>query len=210
MTDPTSPTEPGKLADISDSLPRKRKGKPRQFSREDLPTREVERIVCGDRNRAYGTPLANHGLTAEFWAMFLASRRNSPGQDGLEDYREGRHALDVCALHVLTKIARLVNDPTHRDSWIDVMGYGLNALSIIDDWNPADVQPDKEPSAATARERGRWALRTKDSALYLQPCGSRGPVRTAYLWETLGAARCFAENHGLDVEVVQLDADGGE
>jgi hypothetical protein len=30
---------------------------------------------------------------------------------------------DVCILQIMVKIARLIESPDHRDSWLDIAGY---------------------------------------------------------------------------------------
>ena len=39
-----------------------------------------------------------------------------------------RHVLDMIA----TKVARLVETPTHYDSWVDIAGYARTACMVID------------------------------------------------------------------------------
>lgn len=81
---------------------------------------EAQRITGIDRNRAYGHPLDNHGLTAEFWSLWLARKY---GQ------RLPLTAEDVCWMNSLQKHSREANAPK-RDNLVDVCGYMRNVEMI--------------------------------------------------------------------------------
>jgi len=74
--------------------------------RETLATAAA--LVHGDRQNDYGTPQTNFARIAALWAPIFG-RTVTPGEVAL-------------ALTQL-KIARLINTPTHADSWVDAAGY---------------------------------------------------------------------------------------
>lgn len=79
---------------------------------------EAKEIIYGDREKTYGRPEKNLQLIAEYWTAHLNARF---GEEGLPAV-----ALtpdDVCLMMVALKVARLANDPKHRDSQADGCGY---------------------------------------------------------------------------------------
>lgn len=72
------------------------------------------RIVDGDRERTYGDPGRNLRAISDLWDSWLVAR----GWSG-----PGLTTDDVASMMVLLKLARLANQPTHRDSQIDACGY---------------------------------------------------------------------------------------
>jgi len=70
---------------------------------------EAQAIIYGDREQTYGSPAKNLNRIANLWNAYI-------GTTGLT-------AVDVCNMMCLLKIARLVNQPDHRDSIVDVAGY---------------------------------------------------------------------------------------
>lgn len=81
---------------------------------------EAARITSGDRNKFYGHPLDNHGLTAELWALWLERKYGC---------RLPLTAEDVCWLNSLQKHSREANAPK-RDNMVDVCGYMRNLEMI--------------------------------------------------------------------------------
>lgn len=73
--------------------------------------REAEQITVGSRNATYGSPTQDFERTAALWSVYLERL------DPLSPH-------DVAAMMVLLKISRLVHSPNHRDSWLDLAGYG--------------------------------------------------------------------------------------
>lgn len=74
---------------------------------------EAIQTVAG-RGESYGTPEDNFRRIAELWSVHTVNRYGT----GLKF-----DAADVALMMALMKIARLENDPTHHDSWVDVAGY---------------------------------------------------------------------------------------
>lgn len=70
---------------------------------------EAQQIIYGDREETYGSPDKNLQLIADLWSEYIG----------------GCHftVTDVCCLMILLKVARLKNQPTHRDSQVDICGY---------------------------------------------------------------------------------------
>jgi hypothetical protein len=69
---------------------------------------EATKVVTADRNLQYGSPEDAFQTIADMWSIYL----------GVELLPQ-----DVAALMVLMKAARIRNNPTHRDSWVDIAGY---------------------------------------------------------------------------------------
>jgi len=69
---------------------------------------EAQSIIYGDREKTYGHPSVNLDNIAKFWNVYLKTDLN---------------AQDVATMMVLLKIARLMNQPDHRDSLVDAAGY---------------------------------------------------------------------------------------
>lgn len=69
---------------------------------------EAASLTAGDRNRAYGEPVANMQHIADIYNAITG---------------QSISARDVVLLHEATKLARLAKNPTHRDSYVDGMAY---------------------------------------------------------------------------------------
>lgn len=69
---------------------------------------DAKEIIYGDREKTYGAPDKNLNRIAALWSAYAGVNFN---------------ANDVCLMMVLLKAARLINDPTHRDSLTDMCGY---------------------------------------------------------------------------------------
>lgn len=76
----------------------------------------AEKCVCGQREEEYGTPEDSFRRIAELWTPVIR-QCVPPG-------------ADVCVLPetvalmmALLKVARLMANPQHLDSWVDLAGY---------------------------------------------------------------------------------------
>lgn len=69
---------------------------------------EASVIIDGDREKTYGDPGLNMRRIASFWSVIL----------GIPVSMD-----QVCLCMVALKMARLVHDPSHHDSQVDVCGY---------------------------------------------------------------------------------------
>jgi len=77
---------------------------------------DAANIVDKDRERTYGDPGRNVRTIAALWTDWLRAR-------GALAHDTFVSPDDVCAMMVMLKLARLANDPTHRDSQVDACGY---------------------------------------------------------------------------------------
>lgn len=69
---------------------------------------EARAIIYGDREKTYGHPAKNLEHIARLWSAHTKTTIT---------------AADVCKMMVMLKLARLTNNPGHRDSLIDAIGY---------------------------------------------------------------------------------------
>lgn len=70
--------------------------------------------VSRDRQRDYGAPEDNFAQIANLWTTYLVKSKalNVP----LEP-------VDIAAMMVLLKVARMMGNPAHADNWVDLAGY---------------------------------------------------------------------------------------
>ena len=66
-------------------------------------------LIYGERAKAYGPYDKNAERVSLLWNTYLNGRAIQPE--------------DVAALLILLKLARLGEDPTHTDTWVDIAGY---------------------------------------------------------------------------------------
>jgi len=76
---------------------------------------EAAKIVSQDRNSAYGEPEDNFGRIAALWSAWLGIQITN---------------VDVAALLLLVKVARLQATPNHVDSWVDIAGYAACGAEV--------------------------------------------------------------------------------
>lgn len=81
---------------------------------------EAKAIVAGARRTAYGKPEDNFERIARFWTAYM----QNTGRDIIVT------AADVSPFMRLMKEARLCETPTHRDSFVDLVGYALTGAEI--------------------------------------------------------------------------------
>ena len=72
--------------------------------------------ISGDRRASYGEPEANLAQIMKFWNPYIDGRKSRTQGFDLD-------ATDHAALMILLKVARLVNSPSHGDTWKDIIGY---------------------------------------------------------------------------------------
>jgi hypothetical protein len=75
---------------------------------------EASKDVYGPRQAAYGHPRENFERTARLWNGYLFAKGSTDLLLAPED---------VAHMMVLLKMARLIQTPDHRDSWVDIAGY---------------------------------------------------------------------------------------
>lgn len=87
-------------------------------------------IVKSDRNVAYGEPEDNFQRIALFWQAYFESTGRPEAKVT---------ATDISALMRLMKEARLCHTPDHLDSFIDLVGYTLTGLRVVETQRAADI-----------------------------------------------------------------------
>lgn len=91
---------------------------------------EAQSVIYGDREKTYGRPDKNLRVIADLWSTYVGTAISVD---------------DVCIMMILLKAARLKNDPTHRDSQVDMCGYAA-LMERVQDYvrkdnpNPAPLQ----------------------------------------------------------------------
>lgn len=75
------------------------------------------------RGKPYGGVEDNFERIARLWTAHLANRYNAHAILKLD-------GTDVALMMVMLKVARLANDPAHRDSWVDIAGYAACGGSL--------------------------------------------------------------------------------
>ena len=84
----------------------------RLVARQRNVLQEANDAVYGEREASYGHPRDDFMRIATLWTAYLNARTTR-----IIDSR------DVACMIVLLKMARLLETPTHRDSWVDLAGY---------------------------------------------------------------------------------------
>lgn len=85
---------------------------------------EAKVIVSKDRNSTYGEPEDNFATIAELWKTYLLRRFAPLPHLELEPH-------DVAAMCILIKMARIANDPTTWDNWVDTAGYAAGGAECV-------------------------------------------------------------------------------
>lgn len=120
-------------------------------------------VVTGARRQSYGNPEDNFKAIAELWTSYLRRR-------GCLQMRGGLQAIEVAALMVLMKIARLAETEDHDDSMVDIAGYAAcmkrcavaaenDRVRILAALQAADPGPPKTPAPAAAKKLVRLRKR---------------------------------------------------
>ena len=78
----------------------------------------AEQLINGPRAKEYGPARKNHERIAQIWSIIL-EQEITPEQ--------------VVACMVGIKLARLSEDMTKDDSWVDIIGYAALGGEIIND-----------------------------------------------------------------------------
>jgi len=82
----------------------------------------AEGLINGPRAKEYGPAKLNHHRIAEIWNILLAKKLTC---DITPE--------DVVACMVGLKLARLAEDISKDDSWIDIIGYAALGGEIVND-----------------------------------------------------------------------------
>ena len=76
---------------------------------------KADKLVNGERQEDYGDPKENHDRIAGMWFAYLNAKYGEGHFDVLP--------VDVVIMMQMVKIARLMENPDHEDSWTDIAGY---------------------------------------------------------------------------------------
>ena len=96
--------------------------------------------IVEKRGKDYGHPLPNHKRIAAIWTVIFADKLK-PG--------EVVEPHEVVLAMMGTKLARLIETPTHRDSMVDQCGYA-DCMDIITKVTHATSQKDNRHGAVVA------------------------------------------------------------
>lgn len=86
------------------------------------------------RGISYGTPEDNFDNIATLWTPYVT---RVVGDGPIKP-------VDVALLMILMKVARLMNEPGHKDSWVDIAGYAACGAQIAVE-KPAEKAEPAEP-----------------------------------------------------------------
>lgn len=70
--------------------------------------------VTKDRNATHGNPEDNFSTIAAYWTNYF----HSMGETSI-----AFDAVDVAAMMMMVKLARIATSPSHSDHWVDIAGY---------------------------------------------------------------------------------------
>lgn len=90
------------------------------MNKQDCLEKALE-ICTGNREVAYGKPENNFANISALWSAYLQQKWKTIN---------AITPSDVAAMMVLMKVARLIHNPSHVDSWIDICGYGANGAEV--------------------------------------------------------------------------------
>ena len=74
----------------------------------------AKKCVTGDREQDYGIPENNFSVIANLWVAYLQA---------LDVDIEYLEPIDVAAMMILVKLARVSSGHEKADNWIDIAGY---------------------------------------------------------------------------------------
>ena len=77
----------------------------------------AQQCVSGDRAATHGDARANFSNVAMLWSAYMRSMGWEPSDAQM--FTEH----DVGTMLALFKVARIVANPSHADSWVDAIGY---------------------------------------------------------------------------------------
>jgi hypothetical protein len=90
---------------------------------------EAAEIVSKDRAQEYEEPEQSFGTIAKLWDVYLKAKLDPTITPA-----------DVSLLMVLLKVARLINNPTHWDSTMDIAGYAACLADVAAEMSPPKLQ----------------------------------------------------------------------
>jgi Domain of unknown function (DUF6378) len=102
-------------------------------SRLDLLQRAAE--IVAQRRQQYGPPAEHFQQVARRWSLTIGTAVRP-------------EVVLLCQLDL--KLARLAHDPGHRDSLVDLIGYGFLLHELVDD--PSGAEPTAPAEVAEVAE----------------------------------------------------------
>jgi hypothetical protein len=94
--------------------------------------------VLRDRNNAYGGPEQSFGIIAELWSINLRPIL----KDGCSIT-----AAQVALCMIGLKMARLIHNPTHEDSIVDIVGYGACMADVATGGGDRKSGSERDPES---------------------------------------------------------------
>lgn len=110
---------------------------------------QVASCVCKDRQNTYGDAESNFANIAEYWTVWLRSRKLIAADASVQ-------AHDVAVMSGLIKVARLSTSPDHIDNWVDLAGYSVcgGGIRVAQKQTP-EARKD-EGGETEVRAKSRW------------------------------------------------------
>lgn len=97
-------------------------------SAKELFEQAVKITSTGERQLNYGSPEDSFNRISELWSHYINNRKK----------KGDITPFDVALMMVFFKLARWENEPTHEDTVVDIFGYILCALRILEMENATD------------------------------------------------------------------------
>lgn len=97
-------------------------------SAKELFEQAIKITSTGERQLNYGSPEDSFNRIAELWSHYINNRKK----------KGDITPFDVALMMVFFKLARWENEPTHEDTVVDIFGYILCALRILEMENATD------------------------------------------------------------------------
>jgi hypothetical protein len=82
--------------------------------------KEVEKLVCTDRNITHGDAEDNFRVIAQLWNVYI---HNSKGEE--------LNNKDVAIMMCLFKVSRLMSNVDNLENWLDLAGYAACGGGIV-------------------------------------------------------------------------------
>lgn len=103
-------------------------------SAKELFEQAVKITTTGERQLNYGSPEDSFNRIAELWSHYINNRKK----------KGDITPFDVALMMVYFKLARWENEPTHEDTVVDIFGYILCALQILEKQSPKESDGKKQ------------------------------------------------------------------
>lgn len=91
-------------------------------SRREEALKAATDAVASDRNKVYGSPTSDFSRTAKMASVLLGHKLT-----------EEITPEEVAKVLICVKLSRLVETPSHDDSWVDIAGYAACGAECTQD-----------------------------------------------------------------------------